>query len=188
MSDNGYHLGAHRLEEKMSPYEESIRIPFAIAGPGVPAQVDDRFVSQIDIAPTLLDLALAPHDDLDGESLVPLFSGTPVWRTDQLIEYHGTSNVIPLDTLADVQAAIAEGHAMRIPTYRALRTTDWLYVEWYGGAVHEYELYDMNLDPFQLVNLVATPQGAIDHAATTATLQVRLEELAACSGPTCHAS
>ena len=36
LSDNGYNFGAHRLRQKESPYEESIRVPFAIAGPGVP--------------------------------------------------------------------------------------------------------------------------------------------------------
>lgn len=189
VSDNGYNLGSHRVPQKQAPYEESIRIPFAIAGPGVPVAVDDRYVSHLDIAPTLLDLALAPHDDLDGESLVPLFTGTPTWRTDQLLEFRGTHGPgADLHTLADVQAAIAAGDTIRVPTYRALRNADWLYVEWYGGTVHEYELYDMAADPFQLDNLLATPQGVIDHAATTAALQLRLEELSACAGPTCHAS
>lgn len=188
LSDNGYNLGSHRIPQKQAPYEESIRIPLAIAGPGVPVAVDDRFVSHVDIAPTLLDLALAPYDDLDGESLVPLFTGSPTWRTDQLLEFRGTHGPgTDLHTLADVQNAIEQEITIRVPTYRALRTADWLYVEWYGGEVHEYELYDMALDPFQLDNLLATPQGVIDHAATTAVLQTRLEELAACVGPTCHA-
>jgi hypothetical protein len=52
--------------------------------------------------------------------------------------------------------------------------------------VHEYELYDMSTDPFQLTNLLSTPEGAAEHAELTATLQQRLEELSACAGPQCR--
>ena len=86
-----------------------------------------------------------------------------------------------------MQAAIATyGSIVDIPTWHGVRSAQWLYVEWYGGSVHEYELYDMNADPYQLENLVATPQGAQQYAALTATLQARLEQLAVCSGPSCR--
>ena len=85
-------------------------------------------------------------------------------------------------------AGLSDGHGTlkRVPTYRAIRTSQWLYVEWYAGAPHEYELYDLGTDPYQLENLVATPAGAQQHLAVTQTLQARLELLKTCAGDTCR--
>ena len=59
VSDNGNSVGEHRLNQKMVPYEETIRIPMAIRLPGrVPAGAVSRaLVSNVDIAPTILDFA-----------------------------------------------------------------------------------------------------------------------------------
>ncbi len=191
ISDNGYNLGSHRLSSKRAPYEESIRVPFLMAGPGIAAGGQtDGFVTHADIAPTVLDLAGLPWSDTDGRSLEPLFdtSPAPSWRTDFLVEYKGTYFPLDedLDTLAQVQAAIQAGSPMKVPTYRAVRNEQYLYVEWYSTAPHEYELYDMVADPYQLDNLVATPEGAALHEPTTTVLQARLEELGSCAAATCR--
>jgi len=191
LSDNGLNLRSHRLGHKMAPYEESIRVPFLMTGPGVPIGADSRLVTNIDLAPTLLHLAGAgEQNDLDGRSLVPLLQGGATgWRSDFLVQFRGTYGYgsPTLDTLAQVQAQIAAvGSLTLVPTYRAVRSEQWLYVEWYGGSVHEYELYDMTNDPYQLTNLVSTPAGVAEHAALTATLQTRLAELNACAGAACR--
>jgi hypothetical protein len=67
-----------------------------------------------------------------------------------------------------------------------VRTERHLYVQWYAGNEHDYELYDLVDDPWQMSNLVATPAGAQAHAALTDQLQARLEELAACTGVACR--
>ena len=54
-SDNGYHFGEHRLLEKGDLYDESIRVPLLVRGPGVTAANDGRLTSNIDLAPTFLD-------------------------------------------------------------------------------------------------------------------------------------
>jgi N-acetylglucosamine-6-sulfatase len=187
-SDNGYNLGAHRLIQKMAPYEESIRVPMVIAGPGVRHGSEATFAAHVDITPTMLDIAGVAHDDLDGESLVPTFAGEvgPDGR-ELLIQFHGTYTAEnSFDTLADVEAAIAAGEQVQVPTYRALRTPTHLYVEWYGGTEHEYELYDLAADPYQLTNLIATSAGAQTYASLTAQLQRRLETLSTCAGPSCR--
>lgn len=51
LSDNGYNMGAHRLVHKMAPYEESLHVPFVMAGPGVGQGTEDRTVLLTDIAP-----------------------------------------------------------------------------------------------------------------------------------------
>jgi N-acetylglucosamine-6-sulfatase len=189
-SDNGYNLGSHRLQEKMVPYEESVRVPLAIAGPGVRTGTETQFAAHIDLLPTMLDVAgMDVPAELDGRSLVPTFNGSPEsWRADLLLQFNGTyGGWYPVHTLADVQARLnGSGVILYYPTFRAIRTTESLYVEWYGGTEHEYELYDLTADPHQLVNLVATLDGAQQYAALTRSLQARLDQLAACSGPTCR--
>ena len=189
-SDNGLNNGAHRLNDKLAPYDESIRVPLIVTGPGIQHGTDDHFVLNNDFAPTMLQLAGAgSQDDMDGRSLLPLLTGTaPPWRSDFLLEFHGTYSFGGpiIDTLADVQQLIATQQRMWVPTFRGIRSDEWLYVEWYSGTVHEYELYDMNADPGQLDNLVATPEGAEQYADVTTALQTRLEQLAVCAGATCR--
>ncbi|MCC6294136.1 MAG: sulfatase-like hydrolase/transferase [Bryobacterales bacterium] len=52
-SDHGEGLGAHRWVQKASLYEESVHVPFVLAGPGVRRGVSERLVSLLDILPTL---------------------------------------------------------------------------------------------------------------------------------------
>lgn len=188
-SDNGLNLGAHRLTAKQAPYDESLRVPLVISGRGIAPGSSSQYVINNDLAPTLMALAGAgDQPDMDGRSLVPLLrqeSGVP-WRDDFLIQYHGTGSPT-LDTFADVQAAIATSTPLTdIPSWRGIRSTRWAYIQWYRGDVHEYELYDMQSDPWQLQNLVATPAGVQQYAAVTTALQARLEQLATCSGATCR--
>jgi arylsulfatase A-like enzyme len=189
VSDNGFNFGAHRLNHKMAPYEESIRVPFVMAGPGIPKRAEPAMVAQVDLAPTLLDFAGAPVPaTVDGRSLRPLLTGgSQQWRSDLLVEFSGLYHpFFQLDTLAQVRSAIAAGLEMFVPTYRGVRTGRYLYVEWYGGAEHEYELYDLETDPWQMSNLLAPPGGAQQHAALTAQLQARLTALASCRGSSCR--
>jgi N-acetylglucosamine-6-sulfatase len=189
-SDNGYNLGAHRLIHKMAPYEESIRIPLAIRGPGIPAGLTrTQMVAEIDVAPTFLGWAgVAVPSDVDGRPLQPLL-GLSVfarWRSDLLLQYvmGGAANGIG----AEIPPGVWVFSGQDIPTYRALRTTQYLYVEFYSdeSSVHEYELYDVRRDPYQLVNLIATPSERLKYQELTARLQSRMEQLASCAGQSCR--
>ena len=73
-----------------------------------------------------------------------------------------------------------------MPDYRALRSGHWLYVEWYQGTQHDYELYDERKDPYQMNNLMADPTYTFTHAKTIAPLRERLAALAACTGAACR--
>src|SRR5262249_19087730 len=92
-SDNGYHMGQHRLSVgKMTAFDTDIRVPLIVAGPGVPQGRTVHQVAQnIDLYPTFLQLAGVPRDtSVDGTSLVPLLHPRPGrWRTVALVEHRG---------------------------------------------------------------------------------------------------
>jgi N-acetylglucosamine-6-sulfatase len=126
-SDNGLLMGQHRLVDLKSTYfEEAVRVPLMIRGPGVPVGQVGQLVLNIDLAPTLLELAGVPvPDSVDGRSLAPFLRGeSPAsWRTDVLLENNGG---------------------------RGLRTPDWLFADLDSTEV---QLYDMQRDPYQLQSL-----------------------------------
>jgi arylsulfatase A-like enzyme len=159
-SDNGYLWGEHRIEGKIWPYEEAIRVPLVVRGPGMgTGRADGHLVLNVDLAPTLAELAGAsPTLPVDGRSLVPLLEGeTPSWRTDFLVEFLGT------------------GSAPSTEPYEAVRTERHLYVQYRNGW---RELYDLGSDPYQLENAVDDP----DQEDVVARLSDRLRQLTDPSG------
>jgi len=155
-SDNGFHLGQHRLTPgKLTAYDPDVRVPLIVTGPGVPAgRTVDAMTENTDLCPTFAELAGAPPPPrADGHSLVPLLRETPSaaeravasdWRDAVLIEHHGNVSL----GVGDPDAPPAgSGNP---PSYEALRSKDALYVEYADG---ERELYDLASDPFELHNL-----------------------------------
>lgn len=194
-SDNGYNLGAHRLVHKMAPYEESLRVPFVVAGPGVAHGTDDHQVLLTDLAPTLLELAGLPiPDHVDGRSIVPLLHGSAAqpWRDAFPIQYAsagltaGLGDTWPPFNYLLIMILLVGAD---IPSYRGVHTDRYVYIEWYNRelfGMHEYELYDLDHDPWQLDNLLATPEGRAANAALAADLAARLEVLTECRGSGCR--
>ncbi|HST41008.1 MAG TPA: sulfatase, partial [Conexibacter sp.] len=95
-SDNGFHMGQHRLTPgKLTAYDPDIRVPLVVAGPDVPAGTTvEEIAENVDLCPTFGELggATVPAD-VDGRSLVPLLHGQPApadWRRAALIEHRGT--------------------------------------------------------------------------------------------------
>src|SRR5262249_28576835 len=88
-SDNGFHWNEHWWAYKNTAYEEAMRVPLVVRYPRlVPAPGErDEMVLNIDYAPTFAALAgLPPPAEANGQSLLPLFQGDAVWRTDFLEE------------------------------------------------------------------------------------------------------
>ena len=84
-SDNGFHMGQHRLDSgKDTGFEEDIRVPLVVRGPGVPArQVVDEMTANVDYAPTFAAIAgIEPPRFVDGRALLPLLNGKKpsAWR------------------------------------------------------------------------------------------------------------
>jgi N-acetylglucosamine-6-sulfatase len=167
-SDNGFFTGEHRvLSGKNRVYEEAIRVPLEMRGPGVATGVTvDDLAINADLAPTILDAAGATAGRIeDGESLLS-FTQHPERRhgRELLIEQYGSS---PDE---EGQAGV---------TYVGLRNSRYKYVE---NGTGEIELYDLANDPYELNNLHANPE----YAAAEAALASRLASLRGCSGESCR--
>jgi arylsulfatase A-like enzyme len=195
-SDQGYMLGAHRLFGKNVPYEESIQTPLVIRGPGVTPGTDKHLALQIDLMPTMLELAgVAVPNTVDGRSLVPLMRAQdpPDWRDSFIAEYKVDKQDFDPNDYRYV------GTYWNFPNWRAVRTTRYMLVQWWDAAdfvgwpagvpgccAPQFELYDLQADPYELNNLVATPAGQQQYAGLFSVLYRRMYELAACAGPTCN--
>lgn len=158
-SDNGYLMGQHRVRaDKIHPYEESIRVPLIVRGPGFRrgAKVGTPVVNA-DLAPTITSAALAtPAVPCDGRPLQELS------RRDR-------NRDILIET-----GPKRSGE----PWYAAIRTDGHLYVEHSTG---DRELYDLAADPYQLDSRHADPK----LATLRQDLSARLQRLRKCSGGNC---
>ena len=157
-SDNGLLMGQHRaVGIKGNAYEEAARVPLSVRGPGVPTGAVDQLVLNLDLAPTLLELAGVPvPGSVDGRSLVPFLHGTPPssWRSEALIENWANG------------------------PWWALRTPDFSYIH---NSTDELELYDMKNDPYQLKNLRDTVDPSVLDG-----YEQRIKALFSCRGTSCR--
>jgi arylsulfatase A-like enzyme len=171
-SDNGYHMGEHRLMPgKMTAFDTDIRVPLVVTGPGVPAgKAVQEIVENIDLCPTFTELGgMATAATIDGRSLVPLLHGEKVadWRTVAVVEHHG-----PVRNLIDPDLpGIRSGNP---PTYEALRGAKSVYVEYADG---DKEYHDLVADPDELHNSFSSLPGKQQEA-----LHAALAAIASCRG------
>jgi N-acetylglucosamine-6-sulfatase len=173
-SDNGYHLGQHRLRAgKGLAFEEDIRVPLVVRGPNVPSgkKVDD-FAANIDLAPTFAALgdAKAPSF-VDGRSLEPAL--------------HGASRGENARKAVLVEHFVPEADGRRArrgfgPAYAAVRTERYTYVEYVTG---ERQLYELRNDPDQLQNIAGTADKKLVDG-----LAKQLSALKRCKGEGCRAA
>ncbi len=172
-SDNGYHMGEHRLRPgKQTAYDTDIKLPLIVTGPGVPTRrTVAALTSSIDLAPTFETIGGASIPaTTDGTSMLALWHGQNPpsnWQQAVLVEHHGP-NTTPKDP--DKPSRFGGNP----PSYEAIRTASALYVQ-YGNGDREY--YNTDTDPDELHNLAPT-------AAPTqlAPLQRALTTLAHCRG------
>lgn len=145
LSDHGTHFGEHGLSAKWSPYDPSLRIPFIVADPRLKqtaGTTSDALVLNLDVAPTVLDLAGLPTEPgMDGHSLLPLLRGEKPadWRRHFFFEHQMSLAILPRP----------------IPRNMGVRTGNEKYLVWTDPSPVLEEYYDLASDPGERKNLLA---------------------------------
>jgi arylsulfatase A-like enzyme len=158
-SDNGFFLGEHGLFDKRLMYEPSIRVPMLVRLPAriKSGQVNSKqMVLNIDVAPTILELAGVPVPLwMQGRSFLPLLESREAsWRDAFFYEYYE----YPAE------------HCAR--KHRGIRTDRWKLIHFWEQP-EEWELYDLEHDPDEMNNLF----GRREHEKRVRDLRSRLEAL-----------
>lgn len=159
LGDNGFLFGEHGLIDKRCAYEESIRIPMiwhcpAISPKGITVS---ETVANIDVAPTILEFAGLPvPENMDGTSFLPLAKGEKdvEWANELLYEYYWERNYPQTPTT----------HSLRAGRYKYIR---------YHGVWDTDELYDLEEDPQERINLINDPE----YAETIESMNARMFEM-----------
>lgn len=161
MSDNGFLLGEHGLIDKRNAYEESIRVPMLAYAPGwiAPGTEITQLVRNIDVAPTLLELAGVPvPGEMDGHSVLPVFTGGSIPQEGEMLYEYYWEYAFP-----------------HTPTTLALREDRFKYI-FYHGVWDINELYDLETDPREMFNLINVPAYRAEVNRMRQRLFQRLEE------------
>jgi N-acetylglucosamine-6-sulfatase len=165
-TDNGFHMGQHRLPAgKSTPYVEDTRFSLIVQGPGVPqGQTRQELILNTDLAPTFAELGGAGVPNfVDGRSFAPLLRGeSSPWRTAALIENRRSK------------------HPHR-PAYAGLITQDTAYVEYDSGA---REYYNLDTDPYQTENIYQNTKAT--NPKLIMDLEARLDALRSCKADGCR--
>lgn len=146
-TDNGYHIGHHRMQPgKECGYEEDVNIPLIVRGPGVDAgKIAEIVTTHVDIAPTLLGIVGAPiRADFDGEAIplrgADIDAAAKTRHEHVTVEYWGFA--------ASEGKLFREGESRLIlnSTYKALRIIGEGYNFYYSvWCNNEHELYDLTV-------------------------------------------
>ena len=174
VSDNGWLQGQHRIPgDKFLPYEESLRVPLILRGPGVPKGKTVRGqVSNIDFAATLLDVAGAKAGrPQDGVSLMPT-ARDPKRHPNKIVEIEAPAPLFEQNVPVN---------AWDRP-YKGVRTERYTYVRY--TETGDVELYDRKVDPGELLNRASFPA----YAKVKAHLAAKLAKLDKCRGKSCRIS
>jgi arylsulfatase A-like enzyme len=167
-SDNGMHLGEHRISHgKGRPYEESVHMPLLVRGPGVPeGSTTDKLVLNTDFLPTFTDLAgTTTPRYVDGRSLRRVLTERATNRRTAIL-LEGRED-------GDHPGVLNQKNYYGIVRRARTRTTK--YIEYEGGA---RELYKLGTDPHEMRS---TPR-----SSSATSLQTRLQALKSCARHSCR--
>ncbi|KAL3471218.1 Six-hairpin glycosidase-like protein [Aspergillus californicus] len=179
-SDNGFHIGHHRLPPgKTTSYDEDIRVPFFVRGPGIkPGQVDSQVTTHIDFAPTIFELlGLSLREDFDGTPMRIAADTAAIPHEHVTVEYWGTA------VLEGNYAKLGPDNTYRMPntTYKSARIVSEKYNLFYAvWCNNDHELYDLNNDPYEIHNIYTTTRSSFLNR-----LDALLLVLKSCQGSTC---
>ncbi|MDH5682456.1 MAG: sulfatase, partial [Spirochaetota bacterium] len=152
LSDNGLSYGEHRrLWGKFTAYEEHIRVPFIVRGPGIgKGKKSHHFALEIDLFPTIAEITgINAPDFIDGRSLLPILKkpndSSINWRNTFLIQHwwQGVKN--------KKQTYLNPFYPPHPTKYIGFRSRKYKYVHYIID--NEHELYNLEKDPYELENI-----------------------------------
>jgi arylsulfatase A-like enzyme len=147
LADHGFHLGEHGLWSKYTLFESSTRVPLIVRVPGAAGngQVCREIVELVDLVPTLCELSgLEASEKHEGVSWAPLLADPKRPWKKAAFTYFGNK-----------------------AQHRCVRTRRYKYAEWSHKGETVRELYDLQADPWETVNLADEPahsETAREHA------------------------
>jgi len=162
-SDQGFFLGEQGRTDKRLMDEVTMSMPFLIRWPKAiaPGQRIDAMIQNIDYAPTFLDAAgLSVPDEMQGCSLLPLFSGNKpeTWRSSLYYHYY-------------------QSGAYNLPKIEGVRTERYKLIRYYGhprlDLEEQWELFDLSRDPDERESVYDHPE----YAGVLGTMRRELHEL-----------
>jgi arylsulfatase A-like enzyme len=172
LSDNGFLHGEHGLKKKALPYTGSVQVPFFIRWPGRvrAGRTDNRFIANVDIAPSLLAAAgVSPtlKYPFDGRAMLSATGLTTATHDPLFLEYFFSPDF------------------KNTPPWRSIRTKTYQYIQTQdaNGAVTFREYYDLVNDPWQNENLLA--DGNPGNDPDVGVLDAQVATYAACVGTAC---
>ncbi|KAI1860469.1 hypothetical protein JX265_009868 [Neoarthrinium moseri] len=160
-TDNGYHIGAHRLPAgKALPYIMDSNLPLFVRGPEIPAGATSNVASaHLDFAPTFLEIMGVPQEQwpkfLDGRSLLSEWQQDPDAGRPPL-PVGDAREIINIEFWGDkvVEAPFSVAGLLNNNTYKTLRVVSegsaWMFAKW---CTNEMELYNTTADPWEVHNL-----------------------------------
>ncbi len=142
-SDQGFYLGDHGWYDKRWMYEESFRMPLIIRWPDIvkPGSRNEHIIQNIDYAASFLDLAgLEIPEDIQGKSIAPILKGekTDNWRDVAYYHYY----------------AYPDYHMVQ--PHQGIRSNRYKLIHFY--TTDEWELYDLENDPDEMVNVYSSSE------------------------------
>ena len=143
MADNGWLMGDHAMTSKSLPFDQSVRVPLLVMGPNVDVgRVDTRQVSNVDIAPTILDLAGVPIPaEMQGKSLLRLLSDG------------GTGSGVRKTNIVEIWETTFAGNKPILAGYDGRYEVIYTYEKESSERPTFVEFYDIRVDPWELDNM-----------------------------------
>ncbi|MCK5338927.1 MAG: sulfatase-like hydrolase/transferase [Bacteroidales bacterium] len=156
-SDQGFFLGEHGWYDKRFMYDEAHRMPLIISAHGLNKGEDDHMIINADFAPTILNMAgIEPPPDMQGESFYEILQGGEPGQWRESVYYH----------YFEYPAV----HSVK--RHYGVRTNKYKLIHYYYD-IDEWELFDLEDDPYEMNNLAGNP----DFSAVLSEMKTELNRL-----------
>jgi arylsulfatase A-like enzyme len=162
-ADQGFAMGEHGFRMKLGPWDATYRSPLIVSMPSRFARgaVCNRPVHGVDLVSTFFALAKLPEPwSMHGQSLLPLLENPQSDAARHPVIYEHTGHFFGSDVRKMLRENPSHAEHNNVPFYVALNDGRWKYIRYMRSSDGE-ELYDLEADPEELVNLIEQPTASL---------------------------